>query len=98
MDKRRESISSNMSNPFDMDTSSTPTPAKQRRDSLTSKTQQQQPVQAAAKQQQQQQPQREVNKVEDLKWAIKTIGKKDFFGVMKANERPPGKLGWKILF
>ena len=75
-----------MSNPFDIDAASAPTPAKQRRDSLT-KTQQQ-PMSTGPKQQQ---PQREVTKIEDLKWAIKTISKKDFFGVMKANERPPGK-------
>lgn len=86
-EKRRESISSNLSNPFEESTA-----VKARRESF-SKTN---PLKH--KTPNQPKPTREVTKVEDLKWAIKTMTKKDFVSLMKINEKPstigctPGQL------
>lgn len=59
--------------------------AKARRDSLTSKTIPKRPQQA----------EREVTKVDDLKWSIKTLSKKDFLASMRIQERP-AVIGWQL--
>ena len=71
-----------MSNPFDINDQ--PPSKTARRDSLTKPNPLKKP-----------QREREVQKVDDLKWAIKTISKKDFMNMMKANDRPP-VIGWEM--
>ena len=78
---RRESISSNLSNPFEVEQ---PAAKSARRDSLTSKSIPKRP-----------QAEREVTKVDDLKWSIKTLSKKDFLASMRVQERP-GPIGWQL--
>ena len=87
-DKRRESISSNLSNFDDSSTVSKP-----RRDSISKsgpnlkRSSIPTPIKT-----------KEVTKIDDLKWAIKTVKKQEFITFIKTNEKPqtightPGQL------